>query len=325
MQYDLLPWIPVLAATAIGAAPVLRNAVGSRQLYFRRQHRQVRIQASASQATATNVNFNVGMGNAAAAMIGKNMEVILVPCLSDNYAPIIHDVGTGATAVVDTPEVEPILAACEKRGWKLTHILNTHHHHDHTGGNSELKRKTACKIIGPAGEASRITEIDEAVTDGQDVCVGSLQARVLEIGGHTAGHIGYHFEKQHAAFVGDALFALGCGRVFEGTAEQMWASLQKIRSLPDETVVYCAHEYTESNARFASHLGGIPQLADRVAVVRALRSAGEPTVPMLLGHEKLTNPFLLADSEALRVAAGLSEGATPVQVFAEVRRQKDHF
>jgi len=265
------------------------------------------------------------MGEAAAKRVGPDMEVMMVPCLSDNYAPVFHDKTTGATAVVDTPEVGPILAAIEQRGWKLTHILNTHHHNDHTGGNEELVQRTGCKVIGPAGESSKIPGIQVAVGEGDKVSVGSLEANVLEVGGHTLGHIAYHFPGQNVAFVGDTLFVLGCGRIFEGTPSQMLASLEKLRALPDDTVVYCAHEYTESNARFAEHVGGIPGLSERVAAIRELRSAGHPTVPTILGHEKATNPFLRADSDDLRAAAGLPKGAVPVQVFAEVRKQKDRF
>lgn len=265
------------------------------------------------------------MGEAAAAQLGGGIEVLLVPCLSDNYAPVLHDASTGATAVVDTPEVKPILAAIEQRGWKLTHVLNTHHHLDHTGGNEELQRLTGCEVVGPRGEADKIPGLGRAVGEGDRVKVGALEATVIEVGGHTKGHIAYHFPEQKAAFVGDTLFVLGCGRVFEGTPSQMWASLQKLRALPDETVFYCAHEYTESNARFAEHLGGVAGLPERVAAVRELRAGGRPTVPALLGHEKATNPFLRADCDELRAAAGLPKGAVPVQVFAEVRKRKDKF
>eukprot|EP00747_Dinoflagellata_sp_TGD_P180150 gnl/TRDRNA2_/TRDRNA2_32126_c0_seq1.p1 gnl/TRDRNA2_/TRDRNA2_32126_c0~~gnl/TRDRNA2_/TRDRNA2_32126_c0_seq1.p1 ORF type:complete len:346 (+),score=47.61 gnl/TRDRNA2_/TRDRNA2_32126_c0_seq1:41-1078(+) len=281
------------------------------------------VQTVRMASTATTCDFQQGMGEAAAGHVSGGMNVILVPCLSDNYAPIFHDAATGATAVVDTPEVEPILQAIESRGWHLTHILNTHHHNDHTGGNLELKQRTGCKIVGPAGE--HIPGIDIAVNEGDSVQVGSFGGSVLEVGGHTAGHIAYHFPDQKAAFVGDTLFNLGCGRLFEGSPAQMWTSLLKIRALPDQTVTYCAHEYTASNARFATHLGGIPQLPERVDAINGLRAEGLPTVPMILGHEKLTNPFLRADDDLVRKAAGLPNGATPVEVFAEVRRQKDNF
>jgi len=279
----------------------------------------------AAAATTEIFDFRSGMGEAAAARIGPGVEMLLVPCLSDNYAPIIHDPSTGATAVVDTPEVAPIMAALESRGWKLTHILNTHHHMDHTGGNQELVDRTGCQVIGPAGEADRIPALGRPVAQDDVVEVGALRARVLDVGGHTKGHVAYFFPEQKAAFVGDTLFTLGCGRIIEGSALQMWGSLNKLRELPDDTVFYCAHEYTESNARFAEHLGGVPLLPERVAAVRELRKEGRATVPSLLGHEKATNPFLRADSDELRVAAGLPKGAVPVQVFAEVRKRKDKF
>lgn len=274
---------------------------------------------------ATAIDFRHGLGEAAAALTTGGIEVALVPCLGDNYAPLLHDKSTGATATVDTPDAGPILAALEARGWSLTHVLNTHHHHDHTGGNEELKRRTGCQIIGPASEAARIPGLDVAVADGDQISVGSFDAKVLDVGGHTAGHIAYHFPGQSAAFVGDALFVLGCGRIFEGTPAQMWASLQKIRNLPDDTVVYCAHEYTESNARFAKHLGGVPGLGDRLDAIEALRRNGKATVPTILGHEKATNPFLRADTDAIREATGLAAGTPAVQVFAKVRGMKDRF
>lgn len=269
-------------------------------------------------------DFRQGMGEAAASGVRGGMDVILVPCLNDNYAPIFHDAATGCTAVVDTPEVEPILSAIEEKGWKLTHVLNTHHHSDHCGGNLELKKRTGCTIVGPAAES--IPGVDVSVKDGDAVQVGSFAARVLDVGGHTAGHIAYHFEKQNVAFVGDALFVLGCGRLFEGTPAQMWASLLKIRGLPPDTVIYCAHEYTESNARFALELQqALPRLRERVDAIKHIRSESRPTVPTILGHELETNPFLRADSDELREAAKLPKGAPPVEVFAEVRRMKDNF
>jgi len=280
--------------------------------------------AASAPALWSKEEFRLGMGKGAASgVVGAEIE--LVSCLEDNYAPLIHDPSTGMTAVVDTPEVEPILAALERRGWKLTHVLNTHHHWDHTGGNEALQKLTGCEIIGPAGEADKIPGLGRAVREGDKVLVGSLEAEVFEVGGHTKGHIAFHFPANNVAFVGDTLFVLGCGRLFEGTPTQMWASMQKIRNFPDETVVYCGHEYTRSNARFAEHIGGTPGLSERVAAIRELRDEGEETVPMVLGHEKATNPFLRADDEGLRIALGLPQGALPVQVFADVRKKKDKF
>ena len=247
------------------------------------------------------------------------------PCLSDNYGYLVHEPSSGATAAIDTPEVKPILAALEEKGWKLTHILNTHHHFDHAGGNAELKEKTGCTVIGPKGEKDLIPGIDHAVGEGDIVELGAARARIIEVPGHTRGHIAYSFDEDHVAFVGDTLFALGCGRLFEGTAQQMWTSLGKLMALPDDTVVYCAHEYTQSNARFA--LSVEPQNAALVARAKdidAKRARGEWTVPTTIGLEKATNPFLRAASADLRQTIGLL-AAADVDVFAETRKRKDNF
>ncbi len=252
-------------------------------------------------------------------------EVHQFPCLSDNYGYLVHDAATGATASIDTPEADAINAALEARGWRLTHILNTHHHFDHAGGNEALKARWGCTIIGAANDAQRIPGIDQRVADGDVVQVGNLQARVLEVPGHTSGHIAYYFAEQGAAFVGDTLFALGCGRLFEGSPQQMWTSLQALMRLPDETLVYCAHEYTQSNAAFA--LSVEPRndaLVARAAEIEALRAQGRPTVPSTLALEKATNPFLRPDSLEIQRNTRL-EGAPLVDVFAETRRLKDHF
>lgn len=247
------------------------------------------------------------------------------PCLSDNYGYLLHDPETGSTAAIDTPEVAPILKALEEKGWTLTHILNTHHHFDHAGGNLELKEKTGCTIIGPKGEAQRIPGIDTALGDGDTCPFGSREAKVLEVGGHTLGHIAYYFPQDGIAFVGDALFALGCGRIFEGTAEQMWTSLQKLMGLPDETVVYCAHEYTQANARFAATIEPANKaLQERIREIDAKRAEGKPTVPTTIGLEKATNPFLRPMSEDVQKTLNLV-GAPLVDVFAETRARKDSF
>jgi hydroxyacylglutathione hydrolase len=247
------------------------------------------------------------------------------PCLSDNYGYLLHDPETGATAAIDTPEVAPILNALEEKGWTLTHILNTHHHFDHAGGNLELKEKTGCTIIGPKGEAQRIPGIDTALGDGDTCPFGSREAKVLEVGGHTLGHIAYYFPQDGIAFVGDALFALGCGRIFEGTAEQMWTSLQKLMGLPDDTVVYCAHEYTQANARFAATIEPANKaLQERIREIDAKRAEGKPTVPTTIGLEKATNPFLRPMSEDVQKTLNLV-GAPLVDVFAETRARKDSF
>ena len=253
------------------------------------------------------------------------LQIHQFPCLSDNYCFLVHDPQADVTAVIDTPEVAPIEAALAQQGWKLTHILNTHHHFDHAGGNLELKEKWGCTIVGPRGEEERIPGIDIALGDGDVYDFGSAQARVLDVPGHTLGHIAYHFAEDGVAFVGDTLFALGCGRVFEGTAEQMWSSLSKLAALPDDTVVYCAHEYTQANARFAVTVEpGNKTLLARAEEIDRLRAAGTPTVPTTIGLEKATNPFLRPASDNLMRTIGLNEGDA-VAVFAETRRLKDNF
>ncbi len=253
------------------------------------------------------------------------LEVHQFPCLSDNYGYLIHDTESGFTAAIDTPEVEPINRALEEKGWKLTHILNTHHHFDHAGGNEALKEKWGCTIVGSASDADRIPGIDVRVGDGETFAFGGNEAQVFDVSGHTIGHIAYYFADAGVLFCGDALFALGCGRLFEGTPAQMWDSLQKLIALPDDTVVYCAHEYTQANARFAVSVE--PQndaLQERAKEIDALRAEGKPTVPSTIGLEKATNPFLRPMSTDLQETIGL-EGADLVEVFAETRRRKDSF
>lgn len=253
------------------------------------------------------------------------LEVHQFPCLSDNYGYLIHDPEAGVTATIDTPEVGPINQALETTGWTLTHILNTHHHFDHAGGNLELKEKWGCTIVGARDDAARIPGIDVQLSDGEHFTFGQHDVAVFDVSGHTLGHIAFYFADAGKLFCGDALFALGCGRLFEGTPAQMWTSLQKLAALPDKTGVYCAHEYTQANAAFAITVE--PQNAElqaRVKEITALRAAGTPTVPSTIGLEKATNPFLRPNSADLQATLGLS-GADPVEVFAETRRRKDHF
>lgn len=253
------------------------------------------------------------------------IDVRQIPCLADNYGYLVRDRRTGAVAAIDTPDAEAINAALAREGWTLTHIFNTHWHPDHAGGNLALKARWACRIIGPRGEREKIPGIDEAVGEGDVVALGSTHAIVRETPGHTLGHIVYHFAQDGAAFVGDTIFALGCGRLFEGTPEAMWASLSKIAAMPRETKLYCAHEYTQANARFALTVDpGNRALAERAAAVDAARAKGEPTVPSTIAEELATNPFLRADDPGVRRAVD-RVGADPVAVFAEVRRRKDHF
>ncbi len=253
------------------------------------------------------------------------LEVQQIPCLSDNYGYLVHDTVSGLTATIDTPDTGPILQALEKKGWRLDFIFNTHHHDDHAGGNLALKEKTGCEIIGPRADAGRIPGIDRQVGEGDSVTLGEWQFTVHDTPGHTRGHIVYHCQQAGVAFVGDTLFALGCGRLFEGTPAQMWDSLQKILSWPDQTLIYCAHEYTQANARFALSVEpGNTDLVARDVQISAARERGEPTVPTTLALERKTNPFLRPHSSNLQRTVGLV-GASDVEVFARTRELKDSF
>jgi hydroxyacylglutathione hydrolase len=252
-------------------------------------------------------------------------EIHLVPCLKDNYAYILHEPRTKAVAVVDPSEAAPVLDALRARGLSLTHILNTHHHFDHTGGNLELKERTGARIIGPRADAERIPGIDIQVGNGDLVAIGTAIARVFDIPAHTRGHIAFWFEEAKAVFTGDTMFAMGCGRLFEGTPAQMWASLSTLARLPADTRVYCGHEYTQSNGRFALTLEpGNADLVARMKQVDELRNQGLPTIPSTIGLELKTNPFLRPDSPELRQSLSM-EAANVIDVFAETRRRKDVF
>jgi hydroxyacylglutathione hydrolase len=240
------------------------------------------------------------------------------PCLSDNYGFIVRDDASGLTACVDTPDAEAVLAALNTAGWGLDFILNTHWHPDHAGGNAAVKAATGAMIVGPE-EVTRIAPLDRTVGDGDIVELGETRFEVIGCGGHTLGHIAYFDAADAIAFVGDTLFALGCGRVFEGTAQQMWTSLGRLAALPDDTAVYCAHEYTAANARFALSVDDDPALKARAAAVFAARERGEATVPTRIGLEKATNPFLRAP-----LLAG-GDGRPDYQAFADIRAAKDVF
>jgi hydroxyacylglutathione hydrolase len=225
------------------------------------------------------------------------IEIIRIPVLSDNYIWLVHDAQSGETMVVDPAVSDAPLAEADKRGWKITQIWNTHWHPDHTGGNADIKAATGCTITGPAAEADRIPTLDRQVTGGDIVRLGQVEAMVMDVPAHTAGHIAFYLPSEHAAFVGDTLFAMGCGRLFEGTATQMYDNMRKLEALPDDTAVYCAHEYTQSNGRFALTVEpGNAALVARMANVDAMRLRGEPTVPTSIGAEKATNPFMRAAS-----------------------------
>jgi hydroxyacylglutathione hydrolase len=243
------------------------------------------------------------------------------PCLEDNYGFLARDAATGLAACVDTPDAGAILRELDKLGWKLDMILNTHWHPDHAGGNAEIVAATGARIVGPA-EVTRISPLDREVKGGDVVMLGETQFQVIESGGHTLGHIAYFDAADRIAFVGDTLFALGCGRLFEGTPEQMWTSLQRLAALPDDTTVYCAHEYTASNARFALSVDDDPALKARAEQIFAARQRGEATVPTTIALEKATNPFLRAPVLAGRVGAA---GKPDYEAFGAVRAAKDVF
>jgi hydroxyacylglutathione hydrolase len=254
-----------------------------------------------------------------------SIEIRQFPCLSDNYGFLIRDRATGEVATIDTPDPAAIDDQLARAGWRLDMILNTHWHPDHAGGNLALKKKWSCRVVGPHREAAKIPGIDQAVGDGDIISLGASRAQVFETPGHTLGHIIYYVAEDGVAFVGDTIFAIGCGRLFEGTPAQMWSSLSKIAALPPETRLYCAHEYTQANARFALTVDGENgALRERSAEIDRLRAGGLPTVPTTVGAELATNPFLRARDPQIQAAIGLS-GADTVDAFAEVRRRKDRF
>lgn len=251
------------------------------------------------------------------------LELVTVSCLSDNYAFLVHNAETGETALIDAPEAAPIQAALDARGWVLTDILLTHHHNDHIDGVADL-RGTA-RVIGAATDAHRLPSLDLAVAERDLIKVCGALTHIFDVSGHTIGHIAFHMPQAGYLFTADSLMALGCGRLFEGTPAQMWGSMQKLRALPDETLVCSGHEYTESNARFALALD--PEnaaLISRVEDIRAARHAKLPTVPSVLGDEKRTNPFLRADDPTLKTVLDM-ENMTDTEVFAEIRGRKDKF
>jgi hydroxyacylglutathione hydrolase len=257
-----------------------------------------------------------------------SVEVHQFPCLSDNYGFLVHDAVSGETAAIDTPDADAYLREAAHRGWQITQVWNTHWHPDHAGGNAALKAATGCKIFAPATDAAKIEAVDHVVNDGDVVCLGQWEADVLAVGGHTNGHVAYYLEEAHLAFVGDTLFALGCGRMFEGTAPQFWHSLSRLKALPPQTLIYCAHEYTASNARFALHADpDNAALASYAAEVFQRREHGQPTVPTTLARELATNPFLRADDLALqtRWADRGARVGDPVATFAALRSAKDAF
>jgi hydroxyacylglutathione hydrolase len=246
-------------------------------------------------------------------------------CRSDNFGVLVHDPVANLTAAIDTPDGAAIARELETKGWTLTHILTTHHHHDHTAGHAELKRATGCKVIGPAGEADRIPGIDQTVSEGEELNFGAHPVRVIETPGHTLGHVTYWLPQGGLAFVGDTLFHLGCGRLLEGNSEMMWKSLQKLMDLPKETLIYCGHEYSQSNAAFALTVEpGNAALQKRAKEIQDLRSQGRATLPVSLGGELEQNPFLRPQSEEIQQRLGMV-GHPLATIFAELRLRKDRF
>ncbi|MDE2851141.1 MAG: hydroxyacylglutathione hydrolase [Acidobacteriota bacterium] len=252
------------------------------------------------------------------------LEIQTIPVLSDNYSYVLHDTGSGKIAVVDPPETGPIEAALSASGFGIDWIVITHHHMDHIAAVPALKETYGCQVVGPAADQHRIPGLDLLVREGDRFQLGEAEAQVFDTPGHTTGHITYWFEDDRALFCADTLFALGCGRVFEGTMEQMWESLAKLRALPDDAIVHSGHEYTLSNAHFAVTVDpDNDELMDRVAEIEALRRDGKPTVPSNLGVEKRTNPFLRPDDAGIRALLGMA-GATDAEVFGEIRTRKDN-
>jgi len=251
------------------------------------------------------------------------LEIHQFPCLSDNFGVLIHDPDRDVTASIDAPDAKAVVAALQAKGWTLTHILTTHHHGDHTAGNAPLKAETGCTIIGPRNEAAKIPGIDKQVGEGDTFSFGGHEVRVLDTPGHTAGHITYVIPSAKVAFAGDTLFAIGCGRVIEGNAQMMWQSLKKLMALPKDTAVYCGHEYTQANARFALTIE--PEnaaLQKRAKEVDQLRAAGKPTLPTSIALELETNPFLRPHVAAIQQRLGMA-GRPEWEVFGEIRERKN--
>ncbi|WP_185983720.1 hydroxyacylglutathione hydrolase [Aureimonas mangrovi] len=253
------------------------------------------------------------------------IEIRQFMCRSDNFGVLVHDAAGGQTIAIDAPEEGPIVAALEKEGWTLTHILTTHHHGDHVEANTALKQRFGVEIIGPKGEADRIPGIDRTVSGGDGFAIGAIDIEVIDTPGHTLGSVSYYMPQAEAVFAGDALFSMGCGRLLEGDAAMLWESLQKLRALPEETMLYCGHEYTAKNAAFAVEVDPAnTRLRERVRQVEEERVAHKPTLPVSLKKEKRTNPFLRVDDEDLAAELGM-DVSDPVAIFTELRKRRDVF
>lgn len=254
------------------------------------------------------------------------LTIHMFPCLSDNYGFLVRDSATGKVACIDTPDASAILAEANKLGWPIDEIWNTHWHPDHAGGNQAIEKALGAVSLGPEEVDTRISPLARIVRPGDKVTLGESHAEVIDVGGHTLGHIAFYFAADQVAFVGDALFALGCGRLFEGTAEQAWNSLSRLMALPDATTIYCAHEYTAANARFCATIEtDNASLISRIEEITRLRSDNVPTVPTTIGLERATNPFVRADLPSVRAAIGVAADAAPHEAFARVRQMKDKF
>ncbi len=254
------------------------------------------------------------------------IELTVVPCLSDNYAYIAKDTETGAVTLIDAPEAAPIMEALKAQDLKLDGILLTHHHDDHIAGVAEIRARTGAKVIGAAADRHRLPPLDVVVEPGNQIRIGSDDVQVIDVSGHTVGHVAFYFPQSGMVFTGDSLMAWGCGRLFEGSPEQMLASLRRIAELPDGIIVCSGHEYTESNGRFALNLEpGNPALKSRMRDTMARRGRGEPTVPSTLALEKASNPFLRSEDPELRAALGLPSTASALDVFTKARQAKDQF
>ena len=253
------------------------------------------------------------------------LEIVTVPCRSDNYAYLVHNTETSETAIIDAPEAAPLLDALEARGWAPSTLYITHHHLDHVEGLPEIKAKHDIKVVGAAADAHRLPELDQQIADGEEITICGTSAHIFDVSGHTIGHIALYIPAASAVFTADSLMALGCGRVFEGTMEQMWNSLSKLAALPPDTLVYSGHEYTAANAKFALTIEPEnPDLLARVKAISEKRAKSIPTVPSKLSVELATNPFLRASDPNIRKSLGL-EAASNAEVFAEIRTKKDNF
>ena len=253
------------------------------------------------------------------------LEIVTIPCLADNYAFLLRDDATGKVALIDAPEAYPVQQALKEKDWKLDMVLLTHHHWDHVDGLPELVEEYHPQVIGAKADAHRLPALDLALNEGDTFSVGKSEGQIIDVSGHTVGHIAFHFSAANAVFTADSLMALGCGRLFEGTPEMMWESLSKLAALPTDTIVYSGHEYTASNAKFALTIeANNDALQIRVADIATKRTAGIPTVPSTLKEELATNPFLRAHLPEMKTAMGMT-GAPDADVFREIRKRKDNF